>query len=189
MTEEKFNEVYEKTKGLVAFKISQITSEHHTVQDIAQKVYVQLFNKCPDNWEIEQYIGWLKVTSKNTALKYIKYITCSKRDVILCPPVYDKQSECSNCDKLYKAILHYPDSSQERNLNQGFIEERVSLVKKIIKELPEKQRQAMELVYLQGLRVKDAAVVMKSNENCLGFLLNRGRNKIKEKIKYVQNIF
>ena len=74
MTEKKFNEVYEITKNLVAFKISQIISEHHTVQDISQKVYVQLFNKCPDNWEIKQYVCWLKVTSKNTALKYIKTV-------------------------------------------------------------------------------------------------------------------
>lgn len=195
MTEQKFNEVYEATKEFAAFKISRFISDVHTVEDILQKVYIKLFNSCPDDWKIKQYVGWLNVAAKYTAISYIQYMNSCCRDVVLCSPLEDWQKKTESSagqgihikkgSVLFNFILCYPDQSQDCAIITSKEEKRLEALKKAIEDLPKKQKEAVELFYLKEMNASDIAKITKSNANAVYYLLHRARNTIKNKIKDV----
>lgn len=193
MTEEYFNKVYQETKKYILSIILKFDVNWQTAEDILQKVYFKFFAKGEDAWEMGQCINWLKIVTKTTTIKHLQYINASKRAVSFYSPVeehlYGRQK---NRDSEINPILVAMDLNALSACEKMIEDEKNNIfsdtIQRLIAALPKKQKQAMELVYLEGYRVRDAAVIMKSNESCLGYLLNSGRNKIKEKLKYVQNI-
>ena len=181
MTEEYFNEIYGETK-LFTLKIimSFKAVDFQTAEDLLQKVYLTFYEKYPQENELAKVQAWLRVTAKNTAIKYLKYINADKRAVTYMDDPYEEYDDDSAFNGLHAMI------EAERTQHK---QSRIAKIKRLINNLPKKQKQAMKLVYLKGYRVKDAAVIMESNESCLGFLLNKARNTIKTKLNHVQNLF
>jgi RNA polymerase sigma-70 factor (ECF subfamily) len=174
MTEEYFNEIYGETKSLTLKVILSFKAvDFQTAEDLLQQVYLRFYEKCSQENELPKVCAWLRTTAKNTTIKYLKYINAAKRAVTYMDMPYEEYDDDSALNGLYLMI--------ETEINQHK-RSRIAKIKRLINSLPKKQKQAMRLVYLKGYRVKDAAVVMGSNENCLGFLLNKAKNTIKNKI-------
>jgi RNA polymerase sigma factor (sigma-70 family) len=193
MTEEYFNKVYQETKTYMLNIILKFNVNWQTAEDILQKVYFKFFENGEDDWKVGQCVNWLKITTKTTTIKYLNYINANKRAVSFYSPVeelvFDKDRKVNGG---FNPILKAADLNALSGYEKIVEDEKNNIcsdtIQKLIAALPKKQKQAMELVYIEGYRVVDAAVIMKSNASSLGYLLNSGRNKIKEKLKYVQNL-
>jgi RNA polymerase sigma factor (sigma-70 family) len=193
MTEEYFNKVYQETKTYMLNMILKFNVNWQTAEDILQKVYFKFFEKGEDDWKMGQCVNWLKITTKTTTIHYLTYINANKRAVSFYSPVeecvYSRQKESIfQINPILKAMDLNALSGYEKIVEDEKNNICSDTIQKLIAALPKKQKQAMELVYIEGYRVKDAAFIMKSNTSCLGYLLNQARNKIKEKLKYVQNL-
>jgi DNA-directed RNA polymerase specialized sigma24 family protein len=193
MTEEYFNKVYQETKKYILSKILKFDINLQTAEDILQKVYFKFFKKGEDNWKMGECVNWLKIVAKTTTIQHLEYINASKRAVAFYSPVEEcVYSRRKNGVREVNPILVAMDLNALSGCEKMIEDEKNNIfsgtIQRLIAALPKKQKQAMELVYLEGYKARDAAVIMKSNESCLGYLLNSGRNKIKEKLKYVQNL-
>jgi RNA polymerase sigma factor (sigma-70 family) len=193
MTEEYFNKVYQETKKYILSKILKFDVNWQTAEDILQKVYFKFFAKGEDTWEMGQCVNWLKITAKTTTINHLTHINLPKRALEFCSPlpnfstITPEQSGVSS----ESVILCYPDQTiltgfEKILKNDG--SDDVGILKKIIDELPKKQKKVIQLFYFEGYKTNEIASKIKINQSCVNFHLSDGRDKIRKKLKYVQDL-
>jgi len=137
-------QLYNRYSRTVYSLVLRIIGQPAAAQEVVQEAFLQLWRNAhayrPSRGPVEP---WLLTLSRNRALDYIRGRTEKQR----------QREESAENFSLETAI---PDPEQ-------FVDQqrRAELVRKLIRSLPEAQRQAIELAYFEGMTHSEIAAAMK----------------------------
>jgi RNA polymerase sigma-70 factor (ECF subfamily) len=144
----------------------RITLNKEEAEDIVQDTLIKVWNKRDDWGNIASIEGFCLTVCRNLALDRVK-------------------------NKSFH-MTPLADLGQEQDAGAGPYEQmiqrdRISLVRRIIDTLPEKQRSCMQLRDFEGKSYKEIAQIMEVTEEQVKVNIYRARPAIKEKYKNLQN--
>lgn len=195
MTEEYFNEVYAKTNKLLLAKIITFSDANfQTAQDVLQKVYLKFFESPPKDIDEAKITSWLSVVAKNLTMRHLNYVNAAKRKVEYYPPIV--LSDPREKQEKMNIILEYPDQTALTGFEEMLEREqaakrtkKLKLIKKVVNQLPNKQKKVITLFYFKNYKIKKIAEVTGNKVNNVCVLLNAARENLKNLLKNVQNLF
>ncbi len=143
----------------------RLLGDSSAAEDIVQDVFLTLLQK-PHAWQpgAAKFSTWLYRVTVNRC--------------------YDRMRKASS--RLEKGGAVFETVSMTRASDERLVEdvmmadERVATIRDAMETLPERQRVAMTLCYLQGLSNKDAAEIMEIGVSAFESLVARGRRQLKE---------
>lgn len=140
----------------------RITLNHAEAEDVVQETMLKVWNK-RDQWDaIESMEAFCLTVCRNLALDRMKRA--------------DSQSQ--TLEDSHDA----PDTSYASNPEEQAVQrDRVQLVKRLMQQLPEKQRTCMHLRDIEGKAYKEIAAVMNITEQQVKVNIFRARQTIKQK--------
>lgn len=144
----------------------RITLNHAEAEDVVQETMLKVWNRREQWSQIESMEAFCLTICRNIALDRTKRM--------------DNQSASldENSDR--------PDSSYSANPEtQTEQRDRLALVKRLMEQLPEKQRTCMQLRDIEGKAYKEIASVMGISEQQVKVNIFRARQTIKQ--KFLQN--
>ncbi len=157
--DEIMNELFD---GLVFF-INRYVHDLHTAEDIAIDVFTELIvhpNRYNFKVELKTYLYML---GRSRALNYIKH-----RKIITF-------TELSNVEHMASDEFDYEDIL--------LADERKRILKNAIDTLPENQRTAVYLVYLEEMSYDDAGKIMKKTRKQIDNLLYRAKKELRNTLR------
>ncbi len=147
--------VREYRNGLILY-LNGICRNIHTAEDICEDTFVRLVTKRPVYNGRSSFKTWLYTIARNTAYNELSR---KKPDI--------------SVDGL--------EIPSELLVDEKYIEnETRGNVRRLVGYLPKKQREAVWLVYFEGMTVKQTAKIMKKSENAVSTTLSRAKSKLKE---------
>ncbi|WP_214481125.1 sigma-70 family RNA polymerase sigma factor [Bacillus sp. SM2101] len=155
--EQQFNHIYKTNYSLVVNKIIQIIHDRAVAEELAQNVFINLYNS---DWkEIENMPAWLRKTAMFTSYNYIR----------------SEKREYERMRKEFNSMNDQVSSSEEQFLQRDDI----SNVHVILNIMEERERQLLMMKY-SGFSYKEVANSLNINEKSVGKLLSRARKKFKQ---------
>lgn len=146
-------------RNFLAFA-TRVVGDRAEAEDVMQEAFIRL---------------WLNAAKWDSA-RGVRFTTWFYRIVMnLCIDVKRKRKPVSDLDEAYGLASHEPLPDQ--NLRDRQMAQRVG---EALEHLPERQRVAMSLCYLQDLGNKQAAEVMEITIGAMESLLVRGRKRMAE---------
>ncbi len=120
-----------------------------------------------------ELVGWLRRILSNTLVDVVRQFEGAKRDV-----ARERSLEASlaQSSARLEALLQSPPSSPSDHLVRH---EQVLTLSSALARLPEDQRQAVELHYLQGYAIATVAQEMQRTERSVAGLVRRGLQKLR----------
>ncbi len=159
---------YKKYSGLIFASISNVLTDHHDREDVMQEVLVQLWNKA---YLYEPRKGrpltWLTTLARNRAIDRIR-------------------------SKQRRARLNGDFEIESRNVQPEFDEsahdilenkERDGIVMRAVEKLNPDQREAIQLVYFNGLTQAEVAESLHEPLGTVKARIRRGVNRLETLIK------
>ena len=159
---------YKKYSGLIFASISNVLNDHHDREDVMQEVLVQLWNKA---YLYEPRKGrpltWLTTLARNRAIDRIR-------------------------SKQRRARLNGDFEIESRNVQPEFDEsahdilenkERDGIVMRAVEKLNPDQREAIQLVYFNGLTQAEVAESLHEPLGTVKARIRRGVNRLETLIK------
>jgi RNA polymerase sigma-70 factor (ECF subfamily) len=140
----------------------RITLNSAEAEDVVQETMIRVWNRREQWSEIESIEAFTTTICRNLAL--------------------DRQKRMSNQQLSLNAQEHdTPDFSTRANPEQQtVVNGRISLVKRLMDELPEKQRSCMQLRDIEGKAYKEIAQVLGITEQQVKINIFRARQTIKQ---------
>lgn len=144
----------------------RITLNHAEAEDVVQETMMKVWNR-RDQWDaIESMEAFCVTVCRNLAL--------------------DRMKRVDNQNQTLEASHDAPDTSYASNPEEQTMQrDRVQLVKRLMQQLPEKQRTCMHLRDIEGKAYKEIAAVMNITEQQVKVNIFRARQTIKQ--KYLQS--
>lgn len=142
---------------------ARVTGDRGDAEDVMQEAFVRLWNHAPQ-WD----------EKRNT-----RFTTWFYRVVMnLCIDAKRKRKPVTNIEEAYevKSDMPLPDDHMSHKQKSAQISRALAL-------LPERQRMAVSLCYLQGLGNKDAADILDISVGAIESLLVRGRAKLAQLLR------
>ena len=148
----------------------RFTLNRADAEDIVQETMLKVWNK-RDLWqEIESMEAFCLTICRNIALDRQK-----RREL------HSTSIDEASTDENHVGVA-VPDNSYHANPEEQVVQrDRVALVRKLMQELPEKQRTCMQLRDVEGLPYKEIAKVMNITEQQVKVNIFRARQTIKQK--------
>ena len=145
----------------LAFRITQNRVE---AEDVVQDTMMKVWNK-REQWEqIESIENFCLTVCRNLSL--------------------DKVRRMDNQTQSLDAAIQPQDERVASNPEEQAVQrDHVRLVRKLINELPEKQRSCMQLRDMEGKSYKDIATILDISEEQVKINIFRARQTIREKFK------
>ncbi len=143
----------------MALRITQNTEE---AQDVVQETMMKVWNRREQWQQIESMEAFCLTICRNLALDRLKR----------------KDNQTQSIDTDVETTSHHPGANPEEQTVQH---DRISLVRRLISELPEKQRSCMQLRDLEGKRYKDIADILGITEQQVKVNIFRARQTIRER--------
>ncbi len=145
----------------------RITLSKEEAEDIVQDTLIKVWNN-KENWEqIESMEAYCYKIARNLSLDHLKKAE-NQNDSIDGTPV----EKADNSSTPYEKMLQ---------------KDKMSLVKQLVDELPEKQRSCMQLRDFEGKSYKDIAEALYITEEQVKVNIFRARQAIKLKYKELEN--
>jgi len=147
---------------------STLLSHTHNVQaaeEITQDVFVKIFRSA-DTFQGDSKVStWAYRIAIRTMIDYQRK---SKRDSLVFPEVMETNS-----------------STIEENHPQHLLEmeEKKTAILSAIDELPDSQKTAFILAYIDGIPQQEIAIIMETSVKAVESLLQRGKSKLRKKLK------
>lgn len=141
----------------------RITLNPAEAEDIVQETLIKVWNR-REQWEqIESIEAFCLTICRNLAL--------------------DKMRKLENQNQSLEEGEHdAPDNSYSSNPEeQAMLQEKILLVRRLINELPEKQRSVMQLRDIEGKSYKEIAAIMAISEEQVKVNIYRARQAIRQK--------
>ena len=140
----------------------RITLNHADAEDVVQETMMKVCNR-RESWnEIESMEAFCLTICRNLAL--------------------DRQKRMENQNATLDEGHDRADRSYASNPEEQAVQrDRVALVRKLMEQLPEKQRTCMQLRDVEGKAYKDIAIVMGITEQQVKVNIFRARQTIKQK--------
>ena len=163
-------QLYEQTSCRAYYLAKQLVKDEDQAQDIVQDAYVKVFTNLPLLEQVENFQGWLNTIVVNKSKDYLK-----KKKPMLFSQMVSEEDEGSELDFEDEGGYFSPDQkvdyAETKRLIQGMID-----------RLPQEQRMAIVLFYLEEMPVKQIARVMECSEGTVKSRLNYGRKAIKAQV-------
>ena len=141
----------------------RITLNPAEAEDVVQETMIKIWNK-RDQWdEIESIEAFCLTICRNLAL--------------------DKMRKTEGQNQSLDEVVHdAPDRSYSSNPEeQAMQQDRIALIHRLIGQLPEKQRSAMQLRDFEGKSYKEIAAIMDISEEQVKINIFRARQAIRQK--------
>ncbi len=145
----------------------RITLNRADAEDVVQETMLKVWNR-RDSWaELDSMQAYCLTICRNLALDKLKRA--------------DHQN--ASLDESYdRPDHHYAANPEERTVQR----DRVELVKRLMDQLPEKQRTCMQLRDMEGKPYKEIAQVMGITEQQVKVNIFRARQSIKQKFQQIE---
>ncbi len=146
----------------------RITLNPAEAEDVVQETMIKVWNR-RDKWdEIESVEAFCLAICRNIAL--------------------DKMRKMENQNASLEDGHDAPDSSYTSNPEeQAMQQDRIQLVRRLIDNLPEKQRSVMQLRDFEGKSYKEIAQIMAISEEQVKINIFRARQTIRQKFEQTEN--
>ena len=154
--EQNFKAVYEKYYDTIFRRISYLTGDMHAAEDLAQEVFMKLYNSPPDHNNIA---AWLNKVSTNTSYNYIR----------------NKKIHEGKNEMIYKKETDNVISIEEVAINNC----EVDLTKKVLNALQPRDRMCLVLKF-SGYKYSEIAEIIGVDKNSVGTLISRAQRKFKD---------
>ena len=167
--------LYERTSNKAYYLSFQLVKDEDTAQDILQDAYIKAFGSLDMLSDPEKFQGWLDTIVVNKSKDFLK----KKKPVLFSRMTV---GEPGGSGENEKEVDFEDDSmafSPEKTMDY---KETKRLIAEMIDELPEEQRMAVILRYLEDMPVAEIARVMECSEGTVKSRLNYGRKSIKAKV-------
>ena len=163
-------QLYDRTSKRAYYLAKQLVKDEDQAQDIVQDAYVKVFTNLLLLEQVENFQGWLNTIVVNRGKDYLK-----KKKPMLFSQMVSEEDEGSELDFEDEGGYFSPDQkvdyAETKRLIQGMID-----------RLPQEQRMAIVLFYLEEMPVKQIARVMECSEGTVKSRLNYGRKAIKAQV-------
>lgn len=166
--------LYEQCYRCACYLARQLVKDEDEVQDILQESYIKAFSHLNTLQEPDKFQAWLGRIVTNKCKDYLK----QKRPMTFSDVFTDEEGKSSD-DIEDDSEAFSPDATVD-------YKETKRLVQEMIDELPEEQRIAIVLRYLEDLPIKQIAEFMECSEGTIKSRLNYGRKSIKEKVMLLE---
>ena len=147
----------------VLFRLAlRITMNRADAEDVVQETMIRVWNR-RDEWEqIESMEAFCLTICRNLSL--------------------DKLRRMDNHAETLSASHDPQDNSYGANPEEQIVQrDRVMMVKRLIEQLPEKQRSCVQLRDIEGKSYKDIATIMNISEEQVKVNIFRARQAVKQK--------
>ena len=162
--------LYERTSRKAYYLSMQLVKDQDQAQDILQDAYLKVFTNLNMLQQPENFQGWLDTIVINKSKDYLK----KKKPVLFSHMASENEPDVE------------PDFEDESGYfspeKQVDYAETKRLVQEMIDQLPEQQRMAVVLYYLENLSVGQIARMMECSEGTVKSRLNYGRKAIKTQV-------
>ena len=144
----------------------RITLNHAEAEDVVQETMIKVWNR-RDRWdELESIEAFCLTICRNIAI--------------------DKTKKAENQNQSLMDEHDAPDHSYTSNPEeQAMQQDRISLIRRLIDTLPEKQRSCMQLRDFEGKSYKEIAKILDVSEEQVKINIFRARQTIKQ--KFIEN--
>ena len=163
-------QLYDRTSKRAYYLAKQLVKDEDQAQDIVQDAYVKVFTNLHLLEQVENFQGWLNTIVVNKSKDYLK-----KKKPMLFSQMVSEEDEGRELDFEDEGGYFSPDRrvdyTETKRLIQGMID-----------RLPQEQRMAIVLFYLEEMPVKQIARVMECSEGTVKSRLNYGRKTIKAQV-------
>ena len=160
------NQLRESTRKHLQGNLARRIDESDVIQQTYSRA-IQHFQQFHGH-TLEEFWSWLQQISHSVLVDLVRHHQAQKRN--------GQQEEVShNIDELSAHI-----TSPSQHAMHGERQERLELA---ISNLPELQRDAIQLRYIKGLKVVEIARLMRRSEEAVAGLLKRGIATLKENMK------
>ena len=164
----------ENTQQKLCYTASSIIKDASLAEDIVQETYLTAFNSLDSLMDDTKILSWIMRITVNKCKNYLS----SKQN-----NMFSDFSSLENVDDI-KFEDTIEDERMEFVPDKRFNYEQIKEgVNAILNELPENQRLAIFLYYLDEFKVKEISEIMDVPEGTVKSLLNYGRKAIKNKIE------
>ena len=144
----------------------RITQNHAEAEDVVQETMMKVWNR-REEWEkIESMEAFCLTICRNLALDKLRRM--------------DNQALTLDISIDPTDPSHYSNPEEQAVMN-----DRIQLVRKLINQLPEKQRSCMQLRDIEGKSYRDIATILEITEQQVKVNIFRARQTIKEKISSI----
>ena len=146
----------------------RITLNHAEAEDVVQETMIKVWNR-RDRWdELESIEAFCLTICRNIAI--------------------DKTKKAENQNQSLMDEHDAPDHSYSSNPEeQAMQQDRISLIRRLIDTLPEKQRSCMQLRDFEGKSYKEIAKILDVSEEQVKINIFRARQTIKQKFIDTEN--
>lgn len=145
----------------------RITLSHEEAQDIVQDTLIKVWNKRDDWQSLDNIEAYSMTICRNLALDALK-------------------KKGNNNESLEQEQIDTPDRTS--NPHELMIQkDRVEMVRRLVNQLPEKQRSCMQLRDFEGKAYKDIAQILGITEEQVKVNIFRARQTIKQQFSKADN--
>lgn len=146
-------------------------------EDVAQDVFLKGWRSLPILRDFATLPGFLRTIARRTALNYLRNLSRRPEGHLNHPPCGLPDGELAE----FFVRIFGEDISADVIRRLGLAELGRAIDAAILK-LPQQQRVAFELRYLEGWEISEIAVTMRITENAVSILLHRAREKFKQEL-------
>lgn len=157
-------------------------------EDMVQEAMIKCANAIRNGYDVTNFGGLVKTTTKNVVLDHHKYMNAKKRptEVASTFQIGDDDDETgelydTNRSEVQEAMLHANEyyQSPEESFEQ---KEVAAIVQSVINELPDYQLDAVTQVCLNGLKYREVAEIYGVSVDTIKSRVNQGKKKIEKRI-------
>lgn len=157
-----FNKLYYRYKNMVDAVLNQYIDDEDESKDLANIVFLKVYNKLSSFESYESFGGWIRVIASRTALDYLRQ-SYNKLTVV---------------DEENIRLMSETSTSDADLVNQMSYEQ----ILKEVDNLPNTARKVFKLFYLRNLTMEQISKRMRLPLGTVKSHLSRSRRRIKNKI-------
>lgn len=206
LKKQKVEEIYKKYRIRISGYLSKKIRDFHLVEDIVQVTFTRFMKSPFNSWDDEEKcFRYIITIAKNCWKTHIRFMSNPTRGFYLSEDLVlsaEAGIKGYNQDDLIEGVASFSsqkfcsdnlDIIANRNITDNTqinadYEEHTKNILAEINAMPPKRRQAMLLVCVRGVKTKEAAVILNTTANCIGFLISTARKQLRKKFKNVQNL-
>ncbi len=163
-----FDELMHRNEARVRGLVVHMKGANVDSEDLTQQVFLQAYRARNSYSPSAKFTTWLFVITRNVVLNAQRTAARRRETELLSPNLVEGTPRGHD----YRSAWYHPVSEVIR-------EETQRVVASAIEQLPDRQRQAIELVGLGGCRYKVAAEQMKVTEKAIKSLVHRAKMNLR----------
>lgn len=175
------NHLFEQIRNFVFAIMKRLVKNTEEAEDLTAEVLIKIYNNLPSyNPQKSGFLTWVTTITRNTVIDCLRKAHAAKRSgptQSIDQPLYSSTTEEDVL--LVSDILPATSDPEEELLSR----ERLEILRKLIKQLPEIYRTPFELRYFYGLSYKEIAEKTNTPLNNVRTRLRRARLYLEKIIK------